>query len=78
MPLFLFLWKMKKIEFKLNEGEEYIQLIQLLKAVNLVYNGAEAQQVVVEGLVRRNGEVELRKRAKITAGEVICFNGYEI
>lgn len=69
---------MKKIEFKLNEGEEYIQLIQLLKAVNLVYNGAEAQQVVVEGLVRRNGEVELRKRAKITAGEVIFFNGYEI
>lgn len=69
---------MQRIDFKLNEGEEYIQLIQLLKAVNLVYNGAEAQQVVVEGLVLRNGEVELRKRAKITAGEVISFNGYEI
>lgn len=70
--------KMKKIDFQLQEGESYIQLIQLLKATNLVYNGAEAQSVVTEGLVRRNGEVELRKRAKIIQGDIIQFNNYEI
>ncbi|MCQ2194599.1 MAG: RNA-binding S4 domain-containing protein [Paludibacteraceae bacterium] len=69
---------MKRIKFQLRADDEYIQLIQLLKAVNLVYNGAEAQQVVVEGMVIRNGEVELRKRAKIIPGDVIEFQGTEV
>jgi len=69
---------MKKIDFQLHEDESYIQLIQLLKATNLVYNGAEAQRVVTEGLVLRNGEIELRKRAKIVQGDIIQFNNYEI
>ena len=47
------------IEFKL-EGE-YISLIQLLKATNLVQTGGEAQIVVAEGLVKYNGEVDQRK-----------------
>ena len=34
--------------------------------------------MVTAGLVLRNGEVETRKRAKITAGEVIVFEGFEI
>ncbi|MCQ2219332.1 MAG: RNA-binding S4 domain-containing protein [Paludibacteraceae bacterium] len=69
---------MKRIKFQLRAGDPFIQLIQLLKAVNLVFNGAEAQQVVVEGLVRRNGEVELRKRAKVVPGDVIEFQGTEV
>ena len=69
---------MKKIDIQLHEEESYIQLIQLLKATNLVYNGAEAQRVVTEGLVLRNGEIELRKRAKIVQGDIIQFNNYEI
>jgi ribosome-associated protein len=50
----------------------------LLKACDVVYSGAEAQEVVTAGMVLRNGEVELRKRAKITAGEVIVFQNFEI
>ncbi len=69
---------MEQIKFELHEGETFIPLIGLLKAVNVVYSGSEAQAVVSEGLVRRNGEVELRKRAKITAGEVILFDLFEI
>ncbi len=69
---------MQKIDFKLREGEDFIQLIQLLKATNIVYNGAEAQSVVADGFVLRNGEVELRKRAKIVAGDVIRIAEYEI
>ncbi len=69
---------MEKITFELREGEEFIPLIQLLKAVNIVYSGSEAQQVVSDGMVSRNGEVELRKRAKISAGEVIIFDQFEI
>lgn len=53
-------------------------MIALLKATGVVGSGSEAQEVVVAGMVLRNGEVELRKRAKITAGEVVIFQNYEI
>ena len=70
--------KLNRIIFTLRDGDEYIPLIQLLKAANVVYSGSEAQEVVAAGMVLRNGEVELRKRAKITKGETIVFQNYEI
>lgn len=70
---------MNEITFTLRGGEEdYIQLIQLLKATNLVYNGAEAQEVVSAGMVVRNGQTETRKRAKIIPGDVIEFQNTRI
>lgn len=70
---------MERIEFELRGGEDdYIQLIQLLKAVNLVETGADAQAVVMDGLVKRNGEVEIRKRAKCVAGDIVELDGVEI
>ena len=70
--------KTKKIVFTLREGDEFIPLIALLKATGVVESGSEAQEVVVAGMVLRNGEVELRKRAKITPGEVIVLQSFEI
>ena len=70
---------MKEIDFTLRGGEsDHILLIQLLKATNCVSTGSEAQIVVAEGLVKRNGETELRKRAKCVAGDIIEFDGYRI
>ena len=70
---------MQTIHFELRGDEEdFIQLIQLLKATNLVYNGAEAQEVVAAGMVLRNGVVETRKRAKIVRGDVIEYEGNRI
>ena len=70
---------MQTIHFELRGDEEdFIQLIQLLKATNLVYNGAEAQEVVAAGMVLRNGVVEMRKRAKIVSGDVIEYEGNRI
>ncbi len=57
---------------------DFIQLIQLLKACSLVENGGMAQMVVTEGMVKRNGEVETRKRAKIVRGEKIEFENFVI
>lgn len=59
------------------EGD-YIQLIQLLKATHLVQSGGEAQMVVLEGLVKHNGEVDLRKRLKVRRGDIIEFRGEKI
>ena len=59
------------MDFELREGEDFITLIQLLKAVGVSYNGAEAQRMVVEELVSLNGVLETRKRAKIRRGDVV-------
>jgi ribosome-associated protein len=63
--------KKENMEFELREEQEFITLIQLLKAVGVSYNGAEAQRMVVEELVSLNGELETRKRAKIRRGDVV-------
>jgi ribosome-associated protein len=70
--------KLNRIQFALRDNETFIPLIALLKATGVVDSGSEAQEVVTAGLVLRNGEVETRKRAKITAGEVIVFENVEI
>jgi ribosome-associated protein len=64
------------LEFKL-EGE-FIPMIQLLKATNLVQSGGEAQIVVEAGLVKYNGEVDYRKRLKVRSGDIIEFKGQKI
>lgn len=51
--------------------EEYIELFKLLKVMGVVESGAHAKMLIEEGAVKRNGEVETRKRAKIVAGEVV-------
>jgi ribosome-associated protein len=56
-------------KFKI-EGE-YIELIQLLKAIGIASTGGHAKMIVDEEMIRRNGELETRKRAKLIAGDVI-------
>ena len=50
---------------------EYIELIKLLKAARICFSGGEAKQMVEEEMVQLNGNVELRKRAKIRVGDVV-------
>lgn len=69
---------MQNITFELRESDEFIPLIALLKAVGVVESGSMAQEVVTAGLVHRNREVELRKRAKIISGDIIEFEDYRI
>ncbi|OFY87791.1 MAG: hypothetical protein A3F72_07955 [Bacteroidetes bacterium RIFCSPLOWO2_12_FULL_35_15] len=53
---------------------EHIQLNQLIKAMGWVANGAEANSVIENRLVKVNGIVELRKRNKIMQGFKVEFN----
>ncbi len=59
------------MEYQLKD--EYIELMKLLKYLNLVQSGGEAKMVISDGLVRVNGEVELRKRHKLRKGFVVDF-----
>ncbi|MBU1659674.1 RNA-binding S4 domain-containing protein [bacterium] len=51
--------------------DDYIELFKLLKVLDLVDSGAQAKMLIAEGYVKRNAEVELRKRAKIISGDTI-------
>jgi ribosome-associated protein len=53
---------------------EYIELMALLKAVGIAQTGGHAKMIVDEGNVLRNGEVELRRRAKCRKGDEIQIN----
>jgi ribosome-associated protein len=57
---------------------DYIELIGLLKAMGIAETGGHAKAIVEEGLIIRNGEVELRKRAKLIAGDVIELEELQI
>ncbi len=58
--------------------EEYIKLGQALKAVNFVESGIEAKQVISEGLVKVNGNVEIQRGKKLYAGDTVLYKGEEI
>lgn len=60
------------------ENQEYIELMKLLKFMGLVESGAEAKQVIDEGLVTVNGKPELRRRCKLRAGDKIDFEGERV
>jgi ribosome-associated protein len=59
------------MEFELKEDSEYIELIKLLKATQVAESGAQAKQMVEEGSVLVDGQVEYRKRAKIRRGSTV-------
>jgi len=64
------------VDFKI-EGE-YIELIALLKVLGVAQTGGHAKMIVEEGVVFRNGEIELRKRAKLIPGDVINIEQNQI
>ncbi|MDY6054724.1 RNA-binding S4 domain-containing protein [Micrococcus sp.] len=58
--------------------DESIRLGQALKLAALVEDGAMARDVVQEGLVEVNGEVETRRGRQLRDGDVVEFNGEAI
>lgn len=58
--------------------DEYIKLGQALKAAGLVESGAEAKDVILEGLVKVNGATELQRGKKLRLGDTVKYNGEEI
>jgi ribosome-associated protein len=57
---------------------EPVELYKILKFESLVSTGGEAKQVIVDGLVRVNGEVETHKRKKMYSGDMIAFDGKKL
>lgn len=58
--------------------EEFIKLGQALKATGFSENGVEAKFMIQDGLVKVNGEVELRRGRKLYDGDVVEYQGNQI
>ena len=57
---------------------EFVELYKILKFEGLTDSGGMAKQMIADGQVSVNGEIETRKRKKIIAGDKIIFSGQSI
>lgn len=55
--------------------DEFIKLGQVLKAAGLCESGVDAKYVIVDGLVKVNGQVETQRGKKLVPGDVVEFDG---
>lgn len=58
--------------------DEFIKLGQALKAAGFVDSGVEAKEVIKEGLVLVNGEIDTRRGRKLYEGDVVSFENQTI
>ena len=58
--------------------DDFIKLGQALKAAGYVDSGVEAKEVIQEGLVLVNGEVDTRRGRKLYEGDVVSFENKTI
>ena len=65
---------MKIIELR----EDFIRLGQALKAAGLVGSGVDAKNVILDGLVYVNDEIETRRGRKLYDGDIVSFEGETI
>ena len=57
---------------------EFIELIKLLKAIGVADTGGNAKELVLEGLVKVNGKVELRLRCKLYPSFIMEFEDIKV
>ena len=58
--------------------DEMIRLGQLLKLANLVEDGVEATELIKNGLVKVNGEIEERRGRQLRSGDTVTVNGHTV
>jgi ribosome-associated protein len=67
---------MQQLDFQLRG--EFVELNQLLKLTGVCDSGGAGKALVAEGVVSVDGQVELRKTAKICAGQVVSLGDVQI
>jgi len=58
--------------------EEFIKLGQALKVAGFAGSGVDAKDMILQGMVKVNGEVETRRGRKLIDGDEILFEGQTI
>jgi ribosome-associated protein len=60
------------------ENHLYVELCDLLKFQGWCESGGTAKEVIAEGLVKVNGQVETRKRCKIVDGQKVSYKSMNV
>ncbi|MBW4096358.1 MAG: RNA-binding S4 domain-containing protein [Acidobacteria bacterium] len=58
--------------------DDMIRLGQLLKLASMVEDGVEAAELIRNGMVKVNGQIEERRGAQLHPGDVVSANGLAI
>ena len=66
------------IKISIRQEEEFIKLGQALKKAGVVGSGVDAKMVILDGLVKVNGQTELQRGKKLHDGDVVSYNGETI
>jgi ribosome-associated protein len=69
---------MEKETFELRPTEEFIELVKLLKVMQISQTGGHGKLIIEEGAVQVNGEQEFRKRKKLRKGDLIQVDSLQI
>ena len=75
LPVYLNIRRFSMIEINIRETDEFIKLGQAMKKAGLVSSGVDAKMVILDGLVRVNGEVEYQRGKKLHDGDEFSYNG---
>jgi ribosome-associated protein len=57
--------------------DESIRLGQFLKLANLIDTGSDAKELMIQGQVTVNGDVETRRGRQLVPGDVVSLGGVE-
>lgn len=68
--------KLQQLDFALRG--EFITLDALLKATGLADSGGAAKRLIQSGQVQVDGREELRRGAKLRAGQVVAVSGARV
>ncbi|GGH63278.1 RNA-binding S4 domain-containing protein [Rothia aerolata] len=58
--------------------DESIRLGQFLKLANLVENGVHARELIQDGLVKVNGDIEEARGKQLRPGDTVSLNGITV
>ena len=58
--------------------DEFIELDNLMKITGMCGSGGMAKTMIAEGRVMVDGKVELRRRCKIRAGQIVTVGSMEV
>lgn len=56
-------------------GGDMIRLGQFLKFAGLLDSGGDAKEVIIDGFVTVNGEVDRRRGRQLHDGDIVTFEG---
>jgi ribosome-associated protein len=64
--------------FKLKEGEEFIELKNLIKLLGWVDTGGEAKSRIDNAEIKLNGKIETQRRKKVRRGDMVVYGNNQV